>query len=104
MKLAPLFFALAVTAAFAQKAVLPALPPPQDVPKPGPATDAPYAPLAILQGGVVLPLYPPGSSYLNMEKIKIPEVYNMSQTVPGRVNSIVSIHNPSIEIHTVDRG
>src|SRR5258707_1792503 len=27
----------------------------------------------------------------------------MSQTVPGRINSIVNIHNPSIEVHTVDR-
>jgi endo-1,4-beta-xylanase len=26
----------------------------------------------------------------------------MSQTVPGRINSIVNIHNPSIEVHTVD--
>jgi endo-1,4-beta-xylanase len=28
----------------------------------------------------------------------------MSQTVPGRINSIVNIHNPSIEVHSVDRG
>ena len=28
----------------------------------------------------------------------------MSQTVPGRIGSIVNIHNPSIEFHTVDRG
>src|SRR5260370_17752509 len=28
----------------------------------------------------------------------------MSQTLPGRVNSIVHIHTPSIEVHTVDRG
>ena len=28
----------------------------------------------------------------------------MSQAAPGRVSSIVNIHNPSIEIHTVDRG
>jgi acetyl esterase/lipase len=27
----------------------------------------------------------------------------MSQSVPGRINSIVNIHNPSIEFHTVDR-
>jgi len=95
---------LSAASALAQKAVLPPLPAPQDVPKPGPATDAPYAPTAILPGGIVVPLYPPGSSYLKMDKIREPEVYNMSQTVPGRVNSIVNIHNPSIEIHTVDRG
>ena len=28
----------------------------------------------------------------------------MSQAVPGRISSIVNIHNPSIEVHTVDRG
>jgi acetyl esterase/lipase len=28
----------------------------------------------------------------------------MSTTVPGRINSIVNIHNPSIEVHLVDRG
>ena len=28
----------------------------------------------------------------------------MSQSVPGRINSIVNIHNPSIEVHTVDAG
>ena len=28
----------------------------------------------------------------------------MSQALPGRINSIVNIHNPSIEIHTVERG
>jgi endo-1,4-beta-xylanase len=39
-----------------------------------------------------------------MDRIREPEVYNMSGTVPGRIGSIVNIHNPSIEIHTVDRG
>lgn len=38
-----------------------------------------------------------------MERASEPEQYNMSQSVPGRINSIVNIHNPSIEIHTVDR-
>ena len=27
----------------------------------------------------------------------------MSQTVAGRINSIVNIHNPSIEVHLVDK-
>src|SRR5580658_1301408 len=84
-------------------ATLPPLPAPLGVPKPGPATDAPYAPLPILQGGVVVTLFPPGSPYLKMDRIREPEQYNMSQTVPGRINSIVNIHNPSIEVHTVDR-
>src|SRR6185369_9409316 len=41
---------------------------------------------------------------LKADRVKEPEQYNMSQTVPGRINSIVNIHNPSIEVHTVDRG
>jgi acetyl esterase/lipase len=80
------------------------LPTPLGVPKPGPATDAPYAPQPILQGGVVVPLYPAGSPYLKAERVREAEVYNMSQAVPGRISSIVNIHNPSIEVHTVERG
>ena len=83
-------------------AQLPPLPSPQDVPKPGPQTDAPYAPQAILPGGMVIPLYPPGSPYLKADRVREPEQYNMSAAVPARINSIVNIHNPSIEIHTVD--
>ena len=74
------------------------------MPKPGPATEAPYAPQPILPGGVVIPLYPPGSPHLKADRVREPEQYNMSQTVPGRINSIVNIHNPSIEWHPVDRG
>jgi acetyl esterase/lipase len=106
--------ALVVTTASAQntpppvtaapRAALAPLPAPLGVPKPGPSTGDPYAPLPILQGGVVVPLYPPGSPFLKTERIREAEQYNMSQTVPGRINSIVNIHNPSIEVHTVDRG
>jgi hypothetical protein len=88
----------------ATRAALPTLPAPLGVPKPGPATDAPYAPLPIVQGGVVVPLFPPESPYLKPDRIKEPEQYNMSSSVPGRISSIVNIHNPSIEVHTVDRG
>lgn len=98
-----LWMVAAAIAANAQTA-LPPLPAPLAVPKPGPATDAPYAPQPILQGGVVVPLFPPGSPFLKAERIREPEQYSMSQTVPGRINSIVNIHNPSIEVHTVDRG
>ena len=100
---APAFIALVicVAAAHAQKAPLPA---PLGVPKPAAATDAPYAPQPILQGGVVVPLYPPGSPFLKADRVREAEQYNMSQAVPGRISSIVNIHNPSIEVHTVDRG
>src|SRR3954451_13061513 len=90
------------TPAASPRAALPPLPAPVGVPKPGAPTDAPYAPLPILQGGIVVPLYPPGSSFLKMDRVREPEQYNMSQTVPGRINSIVNIHNPSIEVHRVD--
>jgi acetyl esterase/lipase len=109
-----LCLALAVMAAGAQNnpphatdvphVALPPTPAPLGVPKPGPATDAPYAPTPILQGGVVLTLYPDGSPYLKLDRIHEAEQYNMSQDVPGRINSIVNIHNPSIEMHRVDRG
>ncbi len=91
-------------ATVAPHATLAPLPAPLAVPRPGPSTDAPYVPLPILQGGVVIALYPPGSPFLKMDRIREAEQYNMSQTVPGRINSIVNIHNPSIEVHTVDRG
>ncbi len=74
------------------------------MPKAGPPANDAYAPLPILQGGVVVPLYPPGSPLLKLERVREPEQYNMSQAVPGRINSIVNIHNPSIEVHTVERG
>jgi endo-1,4-beta-xylanase len=74
------------------------------VPKPGPVTDAPYSPQPILPGGIVVPLYPVGSPFLKAERVREAEQYNMSTAVPGRINSIVNIHNPSIEVHTVDRG
>jgi len=93
-----------VTFVYAQsRAPLPPLPTPLSVPKPGPVTDSPYAPQPILPGGIVIPLYPAGSPYLKAERAKEAEQYNMSQAVPGRINSIVNIHNPSIEVHPVDR-
>jgi acetyl esterase/lipase len=98
-----LWTALAATNGRSQNTLAP-LPAPQGVPKPGPASDAPYAPLPIVAGGVVVPLYPPGSAFLKAERVREAEQYNMSQAAPGRINSIVNIHNPSIEVHTVDRG
>jgi len=101
---APLLLAgAAVLGQEAPRAALPPLPAAMSIPKPGPAGDGPYAPQPILPGGVVIPLYPPNSPSLKADKVREPEVYNMSQTVPGRIGSIVNIHNPSIEVHVVDR-
>ncbi len=88
----------------AKTAPLPALPAPIGVPSPGPTNDLPYAPQPILQGGVVVPLYPPDSPQLNQARIREAEQYSLSKSVPGRISSIVNIHNPSIEVHTVEGG
>lgn len=82
---------------------LPPVPAPIGVPQPGPAGSTAYAPQPIVPGGVVIPLYPAGSPFLKAERVREPEQYNVSQSVPGRINSIVNIHNPSIEVHPVDR-
>jgi endo-1,4-beta-xylanase len=91
-----------VTSAMAQQR--PTIPAPLGIPAPGAATDAPYAPQPIVAGGIVMPLYPPGSPFLKTERVREAEQYNMSQTVHARISSIVNIHNPSIEVHLVDRG
>src|SRR5688572_15754569 len=81
-----------------------ALPPALGVPQPGGTNEGPYAPQPILQGGVVVPLYPPNSPQLNKERVREAEYYNLSKAVPGRISSITNIHNPSIEVHTVEGG
>ncbi len=86
-----------------ERAPLPPVPAPQSIPKPGPVTDQPYVPQAIMPGGIVVPLFPPGSKYLKADKVREAEKYNMSKDVPGRISSIVNIHNPSIEVHLVDK-
>ena len=61
-------------------------------------------PQPILQGGQVFVLFPPDSPYLHKDRLAEPEQITMTNGVPGRVQSIVNIHNPSIEFHPVDRG
>ena len=95
---------LSATKTLAQDSSTVVIPLPMGIPSPGPATDQPYIPQPILPGGTVVPLYPPSSSFLKLERIKEAEKYNMSSAVPGRISSIVNIHNPSIEVHMVDRG
>jgi endo-1,4-beta-xylanase len=85
-------------------ATLPPVPSPLALPAPGPTNDAPYSPQPILPGGVVVPLYPPDSPQLNPVRVREAEQYNMSRAVPARINSIINIHNPSIEVHTVEGG
>ncbi len=80
---------------------LPPIPAMLGVPHPGPVTDAPYAPQPILSGGVVIPLFPPGSPYLKMDRVREAEKYNLGGG--GQIGSIVNIHNPSIEFHPGNR-
>ena len=74
----PLALAIAASFASAQTPTLPPLPAPLGIPRPGPATDAPYAPQPIVAGGIVVPLYPPGSPFLNAGRVREAEVYNLS--------------------------
>ena len=61
-------------------------------------------PQPILPGGVVVTLFPANSPMLKAARVAEAEVYNMMRGVPGRIQSIVNIHNPSIEFHPADPG
>jgi endo-1,4-beta-xylanase len=65
---------------------------------------AAFVPQPVLQGGEIFVLYPPGSPFLKADRVAEPEQNTMSRTVPGRLNSIVNIHNPTIELHRVEAG
>jgi endo-1,4-beta-xylanase len=82
---------------------LPPLPPAANIPKPGTVVNGVYAPQPILPGGVVVPLFPPDSPYLKKDKLAEIETYNMDNVRPGRIASIVNIHNPSVEFHPATR-
>ena len=104
-QIAAVYFALLLSAtAVAAQNAAPSSLIPLGIPKPGPTNDAAYAPQPILQGGVVVPLYPPGSPFLKTERVREAEYYNVSKAVPGRISWITNIHNPSIEVHTVEGG
>src|SRR5450755_128745 len=98
------FLAAALVAPALAQTPLPPVPAPQNVPKPGPVTKGPYAPQTLLPGGIVMPLFPTGSPYLNAKRVSEAEVYTMDPVVPGRVQRIVNIHNPSIEVHLAGGG
>ena len=68
-------------------------------PRRGRSSKGPYQPQAMLPGGIVMPLYPAGSPFLNAKRVSEAEKYTMDPVVPGRVQRIVNIHNPSIEVH-----
>jgi len=82
--------------------VLGATPAPLGVPAPAPAGDKPYAPQPLLQGGIVVPVFPPDSPLLKADRIKEPEVYTMG--AGARISQVVAVHNPSIEFHRAPGG
>ena len=61
--------------------------------------DKPFTPQAVVTGGLVVPLYPPDSPLLKKERLTEPEVVTLSTTGAGRINSIVNVHNTTIELH-----
>ena len=66
------------------------------------ADRAPFLPQPILPGGLVLPLFPANSPHLKHERLHEPEQYNTTLTTPSsRVQSVIGIHNPTIEVHLV---
>lgn len=99
-----LLMILAVSPRNAWAQSVPPPPEPLGVPKPGSTNDTPYSPQPILPGGVILPLYPPDSPHLKASRAREAEHYNLSKSVPGRITWITNIHNPSIEVHTVEGG
>ena len=68
---------IALAAPSMAQAPVPPVPAPQAVPKAGPVTKAPYAPQALLPGGIVMPLFPAGSPFLNAKRVSEAEVYTM---------------------------
>ena len=79
-----------LAAAVATSALAQSTPTPQMVPKVGPVTKGPYQPQAILSGGIVMPLYPAGSPFLNAKRVAEAEKYTMDPAVPGRVSRMTT--------------
>lgn len=65
-------------------------------------TQEAFQPRPIVPGGVVIPLYPPDSPFLNRNRISEPEEYNSTfGKKPEKIINVLNIHNPSIEVHLV---
>jgi acetyl esterase/lipase len=93
--------ALAIALALTPAAALAQTPSASGSPASGAAA---FVPQPVLQGGEIFVLFPPGSPFLKADRLAEPEQNTMSRTVPGRLSSIVNIHNPTIELHRVDTG
>lgn len=62
---------------------------------------SPREPLPLQPGAKVIPLWPPGSPQLR--GCGEQEVFAPTKGEPGRIQKVVNIHNPSIELHLATR-
>ena len=66
------------------------------------ATGKPFVPEPILEGGVVLSLYPADSPRLKRERIHEPERYNTAlKNKSDKTLTVLNVHNPSVEVHLI---
>lgn len=82
-------------------AVLAADSPPAVAPAPGDTINLSLPePQPLVPGAIVVTLWPKGSPALRaLPGYDKPEQFNLSKGSPQRVQSVVNIHNPSIEVH-----
>ena len=100
-KICLLASAVAIVAAGAQSTLLP-LPSPLGLPTPGSATASPDAPQPILPGGIVLPLYPAGSHFLNPGRARETEAVQHEPVGSGAlVASLTYTIHPSKSIRWI---
>ena len=62
----------------------------------------PFLPEPALPGGIVLPLWPAGSTKLNQSRTHEAEIYNQGEPAhvhPDVIKTAANIHNPSLEAH-----
>jgi dienelactone hydrolase len=62
-------------------------------------SDGPFQPEMIKPGGIILPLYPPDSSFLKKDRIHEAEIYNSANGGNRPITNVINIHNPTIEVH-----
>lgn len=72
-----------------------------DAPARKPA-DGPFVPAAAVPGGIVIPLYAPGSKFLKADRVHEAEKYNTSGQKTEKLLNTINIHNPSIEVHLAE--
>ena len=70
--------------------------------RPAYAAQMPPAPLPLVAGAKVVTLWPAGSPTLKAVDTK--EVFTMTEGQPTRVQKVVEVHNPSIELHLAPKG